>query len=73
MSQKALYWCLAELWDKAEVFKATGRTLILSTSSGVCKSDQIVLSELKAELKAGVNLYWQIHLLEKTPIAMQSP
>lgn len=40
--------------DKAEDFKATGRILTLNTNSGLYKLDNLVSSELKAELKAGV-------------------
>jgi hypothetical protein len=54
MSNRAWDWCLAELRDKAEKFKATGRVLVLNTGSGVCKSDILVPSELKAEIKSGV-------------------
>ncbi|KAL4971321.1 hypothetical protein BDW66DRAFT_165451 [Aspergillus desertorum] len=57
INDKAWDWCLQELQDKARQFNQDGRLVVLNTSSGVCKSDMAVSSDLKSQLSKSVDLF----------------
>jgi hypothetical protein len=54
ISERAWEWCLSELRDKAKLFEKTRRVLVLNTGSGICKSDNLLLPQLQAELREGI-------------------
>ncbi|KAF7946952.1 uncharacterized protein EAE97_004201 [Botrytis byssoidea] len=50
ISEKAWEWCLAELRDKARLFRTTNRVLALDAGACVSKSDTLVSKALMREL-----------------------
>ncbi|KAJ5442259.1 hypothetical protein N7445_005266 [Penicillium cf. griseofulvum] len=48
--------CLQELQDKARQFDRDGHLVVFNTSSGVCKSDTAISSDLKSQLSNSVDL-----------------
>ncbi|KAL4733486.1 hypothetical protein BDV11DRAFT_199938 [Aspergillus similis] len=56
INDKTWDWCLQELQDKARQFDRDGRLVVFSTSSGICKSDTAVYSDLKSQLLNWVDL-----------------
>ncbi|KAL6230711.1 hypothetical protein BDW75DRAFT_248446 [Aspergillus navahoensis] len=57
INDKTWDWCLQELQDKARQFNQDGRLVVLNTSSGVCKSDMAISSDLKSQLSKSVDLF----------------
>lgn len=53
ISPKTWEWCLAELRDKAVVFKETGRIVILDTGTSVCRFDGVP-QKLRDQLVEGI-------------------
>ncbi len=51
MRLKAQNWCLAELRDKAILFRKSGSILALDGASAVVKSDTLITPELQSELR----------------------
>jgi hypothetical protein len=56
INDKTWDWCLQELQDKARHFDRDGRLVVFNTSSGVCKSDTAISSDLKSQLSNSVEL-----------------
>jgi hypothetical protein len=57
INDKTWDWCLQELQEKARQFNQDGHLVVLNTSSGVCKSDMAVSSDLKSRLSKSVDLF----------------
>ncbi|KAJ5867720.1 hypothetical protein N7534_002273 [Penicillium rubens] len=56
INDKTWDWCLHELQDKARQFDRDGRLVVFNTSSGVCKSDVAISSDMKSQLSNFVGL-----------------
>ncbi|OQE21524.1 hypothetical protein PENFLA_c014G04830 [Penicillium flavigenum] len=56
INDKTWDWCLQELQDMARQFDRDGRLVVFNTSSGVCKSDAAISSDLKSQLSNFVDL-----------------
>ncbi|KAI3013117.1 hypothetical protein CBS147346_120 [Aspergillus niger] len=54
ISAAAWDWCLAELRDKAEAWRETGRLLVFDSSSAVCQADVPLSDRETLSLKEGV-------------------
>lgn len=63
-------WCLQELQDKARQFDRDGRLVVFNTSSGVCKSDTVISSELGSKLLNSVDLLSHQTIRQKSDSAM---
>ncbi|KXX80377.1 hypothetical protein MMYC01_203273 [Madurella mycetomatis] len=56
LSQDMFNFCIAELRDKSEHFKKTGRVNVLDSEIAIVKSDNAISKELQNELRAGVKV-----------------
>jgi hypothetical protein len=63
LSQQAWDWCEAELQDKAAELKRTGYVVVFDADSRVCKSDTLIESDLREDLRDAIG-----HLVSSTPI-----
>ncbi|KAL6232745.1 hypothetical protein BDW75DRAFT_246948 [Aspergillus navahoensis] len=63
-------WCLQELQDKARQFDRDGCLVVFNTSSGVCKSDTVINSNLKSQLSNSVNLLSHQAIQQKSESAV---
>lgn len=55
ISEAAWDWCLAELRDKAELYKSAGFTHVLDSASRLCKSDTLIPTALVERIAAEVD------------------
>ncbi|KAL4932551.1 DUF4246 domain-containing protein [Aspergillus undulatus] len=70
INDKTWDWCLQELQDKARQFDRDGRLVVFNTSSGVCKSDTAISSDLKSQLSDSVDLLSHQAIRQKSESAV---
>lgn len=70
INDKTWDWCLQELQDKARQFDRDGRLVVFNTSSGVCKSDSAISSDLKSQLSNSVDLLSHQAIRQKSESAV---